>query len=145
MAGKPADQLQKRRKLNLDSLMRNNDLSYVKMYDVPRSSHILIKQRLTGKTKMIYYDNLLQVSLRNMSVIYNLDHMHADEEIKFMYSMDQFIDPDHFVNTGFTQSASWDHEEENEDISARTQFILTNEHKNLCFLKEQTIGKGSTK
>lgn len=52
--------------------MRKKDLKHVAFYPVPKSSHLLIKSYVSKTGGMEYYENLLQVTIRNFSIIYDL-------------------------------------------------------------------------
>jgi hypothetical protein len=84
---------------------------------------------------MSYYDNLLQLSIKNQAVIYNLDHSDANEEVEFIYNTDQFVDLDNFVDTGFTNAVSSDFEEGNAKY-VHNSIVLSNE-KNTLHLKRE--------
>jgi hypothetical protein len=92
----------------LGDWIKKGDHEHLHMHHVPRSSHWHIKSRIQGCKEMSYYENLLQISFRNQAVIYDLDHPDSCEEVEFIYNTDQFVDLDNYVNTGFTQSVSYD-------------------------------------
>ena len=43
------------------------------MYAVPKSSYQIIESRDRKSNKLKFYSNLLQVTVRNVAVMYNLD------------------------------------------------------------------------
>ena len=55
---------------------------------------------------MDLYENLLQVVVRNQSVIYNLDENDGGKpiEIDFINDFEQLMEPESFVNTGIVHS-----------------------------------------
>ena len=75
--GMPPKEFRIARQINLSSLMRNADGNCVEFFAVPTSSFSLISGRDAGTTKMTYFKNLIQVNVKNQSIIYNLDHATA--------------------------------------------------------------------
>ena len=71
--------------------------------------------------------------MRNQAVIYNLDHKDANDEVKFIYNTAQFIDPDHYVDTGLRLANSYDEEDEEGGRIVRKAMIFSNETKCLHF------------
>jgi len=119
----------------LNQWMKKPDLDHLHMYHVPRSSHWHVKSRIQGCKEMSYYENLLQISIRNQAVIYDLDHPDANEEVKFIYNTGQFVDLDNYVNIGFTQTVSYDGEED--DVkSVNSSIVSSNEKNSLHFKKD---------
>ena len=57
------------------------------------------------------------------------------EEVDVISSMDQFVDPEAFVNTGFQSTVSMD-DEDGISTFIRNKSIRTNEYNNLCFGQE---------
>ena len=56
--------------------MRKLDFDHLIFEPVPMSSHLYIKSNVTGthnNKKMKYYKNLLQVTVRNFGIIFDLD------------------------------------------------------------------------
>ena len=80
--------------------------------------------------------------VRNVCVIYDLDskdvwaeRSNEWEEIDVITSVEQFTDPEFFVNTGFTNFVSYDDEDEVSSFITSRQ-IRTNEHNTICFMQE---------
>ena len=121
--------------IKLNQWMGKKDLPHLHLYHVPRSSHWHVKSRIQGCKEMSYYENLLQISIRNQAVIYDLDHPDASEEVKFIYNTGQFVDLDNYVNTGFTQTVSYD-QEEDETKWVNSAIVFSNEKNGLHFKKE---------
>ena len=46
---------------------------YVLFYGIPKSSFKLIRSQSLNSTNLHYYENLLQISGRNVAIIINLD------------------------------------------------------------------------
>ena len=84
---------------------------------------------------MDYYDNLLQINLRNQAVIYNLDPDEGVEEVRFLYNTQQFVDCDNFVDTGFTNAVSSELDEGNAKY-VHNCIVLSNEKNTLHFKRE---------
>ena len=116
--------------------MRRPDLDHVRFFPVPRSSHHLIKTRLIGSQGMTYYENLVQILVKNTSIIYNLDHPDCSEEIASIHNMGQFKNPNDYVNTGFTNAVSYDMEAD-EKTYIVFEKVITNELNNLCFSMDE--------
>ena len=59
-------------------------------------------------------------------------------EVTYLENVDQFVDPDKFINTGFFTSVSSGGETEIDIRPIRKAEICTNEHSSLIFHREQT-------
>ena len=83
------------------------DIKYVNFFQVPPSYFQSIKLLRTGRD-MDLYENILQVVVRNQSVIFNLDENDRGKplEINFIDDFEQLMDPDTLVNTGIVHSTS---------------------------------------
>ena len=57
---------------------------------------------------MKFYNLLMQVVVRNQTIVYNLDDFLASKakEVNFMEDLDQVTDPEKNVNTGFIHMIS---------------------------------------
>lgn len=63
-------------------MMRKLDFDHLIFEPVPKSSHLYIKSNVTGPNndkKMEYYKNLLQVTVRNFGIIFDLDFKKAEK------------------------------------------------------------------
>ena len=67
------------RQINLNPLKSQYDPYFenVKFSAVPNSSYRLISKRMAGSTRMSYIQNALQVTVVNVSIMYNLDSKDA--------------------------------------------------------------------
>ena len=69
-------------------MMQNiGDIDHVLIYRVPKSSYQIIKSR-KGPLMMTFYDNLVQIVVRNQSIILNLDDEFKPKEINFLQDID---------------------------------------------------------
>ena len=84
---------------------------------------------------MQFYDNLLQVCIRNQSVIYNLDHPTSQEEVNFIFNTGQFTKMDQYVNSGFFNTVSYENEDD-WDKFVQQDSVFANEMNNLVYSKE---------
>ena len=84
------------------TLKESDETKYVNFIKIPKTSFMTIKSRNeTGK----YYENLLQVVVKNQTYIYDLDDASGNpSEIDFIHGMDQLTVPEDFVNSGATAS-----------------------------------------
>ena len=58
----------------INDMMRKRDLNHVIFEPLPKSSHLYIKSNVPDKDKkMLYYKNLLQVTIRNFCIVFDLD------------------------------------------------------------------------
>ena len=59
----------------INDMMRKRDLNHVVFEPLPKSSHLYIKSNVPDKDngKMLYYKNLLQVTIRNFCIVFDLD------------------------------------------------------------------------
>ena len=58
-----------------------------------------------------YYGNAMQITVRNQAIIYDLDsgvwnNANNELEVDYIENMEQFVDPDKFINTGFENGVS---------------------------------------
>lgn len=93
---------------------------------------------------MNYHSNLIQINVRNKSIIYCLDHPSAQEEVNFLSYTGQFVSPDTYVNTGFTNAVSFDNEDDFETFIHHT-ILVTNELNTLCFKEDQSLCENKVK
>ena len=92
---------------------------------------------------MEFYDNLLQVTVGVHGMIFDLDS-YPIKEVDSIENIDQLIDPDAFVNTGFIMSMSHKAVNDETNFIRRVQ-LFTNEQCNLLFEKKQNRYKDNTK
>ena len=60
--------------INLDDLMEKGDYNHLIFEPLPKSSHLYIKSNVPCKNKsMSYYENLLQITVKNFGIILNLE------------------------------------------------------------------------
>ena len=82
---------------------------------------------------MEFYDNLLQVTICNNGMVFDLDSTPI-KEVDSIEGIDQLMKPDTYVNTGFIMSISHNLPAGDEQALKRVQ-IITNEYCNLLFEK----------
>lgn len=92
---------------------------------------------------MQFYDNLLQVTIGANGMIFDLDSSPI-AEVDSIENIDQLINPDAFVNTGFIMSMSHKAVNDETNFTKRVQ-LFTNESCNLLFEKKQNRYKDNTK
>ena len=116
------------------TLNEEDEKKYVNFFKIPKTSFLTIKSRkqdYAGK----YYENLLQVVVRNQTFIYDLDDASGQPtEIHFVHDMEQMIDPDGFVNSGIIPSIV-------EKVKSQSEMtsILTNEQVTLYITEEEQV------
>ena len=64
---------EKQRKIDLNKMLKSEKVDHIKFYSVPKSSYRYIKSQELTSTKLNFYSSLLQVVMRDVAVIYNLD------------------------------------------------------------------------
>ena len=65
-----------------------DDIKHVLFKQIPPSSFKNIKSTGGGKAQMSYYTYLMQVVVRNQSLVYSLDKLQEFNEINFMEDLD---------------------------------------------------------
>ena len=92
-----------------------------------------------------YYNNALQITIRNQAIIYDLDEGSTDNqdiEVNYLENIEQLLDPEKFVNTGFVTATSTGVaqtlDDEDDQSPTLVKELCTNEHSSLLFLKEKT-------
>ena len=90
----PIDPNQKERCISFKSILTDpEDKKFMTFSRVPATSF----QTMKSETEV--YGNLLEVVVRNMTYLFDLDTEDL-KEVNFVESIDQLADPDKFVNTG---------------------------------------------
>ena len=64
-------------------------------------SNMTMQKSRTIKGKISFYKQLLQVSVGNFAVIYDIQDAKAPKEVSYLENMTQFMMKDGFVSTGF--------------------------------------------
>ena len=102
--------------------MKKEDNDHVMLWHIPHNSFINYKPRGNVKPRINRYNNLLQVTVRNQAIIYDLDYLNSKgkkyfelrnlktgiPEVNYLEHVDQFTNPNKFVNTGFFNAFSID-------------------------------------
>ena len=115
-------------------------LELIELTTVPLGNHTTIKSH-NSKT-MELYNNLVQYSVKNRAIIYDLDEL---REVGAIESLDKLIDPDLVVITGFNLTAAKSDTVDNEQVVHR-KVLVTNETCNLLFeLQLDSYQDGSVK
>ena len=103
------------------------------MTEVPKAYFSTIARR--SGFKIEFFNNLLQITIRNHGMLFNLDTQPI-EEVDSIEDIDQLQRTDAMLNTGFIMSASHNDYKYDEKYIRRIQ-IFTNEYVNLLFEKVQ--------
>ena len=128
--------------LSIDKMTRKVWIPHIQLTEVPKAYFTTIKAR-KAEGKMEFYDNLLQVTICNNGMVFDLDSTPI-KEVDSIEGIDQLMKPDTYVNTGFIMSISHNLPAGEERALKRVQ-IITNEYCNLLFEKQQTRFEGSAK
>ena len=59
--------------INVEQYLEDDTSEQVRFYCVPKSSFKLVKENVFKKRELVYYENLLQLVVSNVSIIYDLD------------------------------------------------------------------------
>ena len=94
----------------------------------------MIKARHIKEQKLEFYNNLLQITIGTHGIIYDLDS-EKPHEVNTIENIDQLMNPDQFINTGFIMSMSHIAFKGDVKYNHRVQFF-TNEYCNLFFEKD---------
>ena len=126
--------------------MDASDDDHIILSHIPENSIQNLKENGNFRANIDRYNHLLQVTVRDYAILYDLDYLHGrsssyDElrgqefgipEVSYLDEMDQFIDPRKFVNTGFNiETSSDDIDGENRILNRFS--ICANEHSTLYF------------
>ena len=103
------------RALPVEKMVAVEDLKHIQMTEVPKAYFTTVKQR-HGR-KMSYYDNLIQITILNNGIIFDLETLHEVDSIE---QVDKMQIPDRMINTGFIMSSSRSIVEEEYEFVRRT-------------------------
>ena len=110
-----------------------SDINHVIFQKVPNSSFLTIKSRPIDSDFKYYY-NLLQIVIRDNTVVYSIEDNGRLKEVESLQSMSALTDPDNFVQTGYSTSNSYDDAESGEIF---VDELAMNEHKNLMMSRQR--------
>ena len=104
------------------------------MFQVPKSFASTI-QEIYVDGKMTFFKQLLQVVIGNYAVIFDIENERDIREVKYLENTDSFLNPEHYVQTGFVLASSHTDQEDGSDFTLR-QSLVTNLHQNLVLYDE---------
>ena len=107
---------------------------HIQLTEVAKANFTTVKV-MKSNNRMEFYDNLLQVTIGNDGMIFDLDS-EPIMEVNSVENIDQLAKPDSFTNTGCIMSISTNALHEGEKVIERVQ-VFTNENANLLFEKRQ--------
>ena len=129
--------------------MENGDDDHVMISHIPYNSIQNLKERGNLKANIQRYNNLLQITVRDYAILYDLDYLHGKgllyedmreqgfgiPEVSYLDEIDLLTNPRKFVNTGFNIETSGDVIDSEIKITNRNS-ICTNEYSTLYFSKK---------
>ena len=120
--------------LSIDKMTRKVMVPHIQLTEVAKANFTTVKT-MKSNNRMEFYDNLLQVTIGNDGMIFDLDS-EPIMEVNSVENIDQLAKPDSFTNTGCIMSISTNALHEGEKVIERVQ-VFTNENANLLFEKRQ--------
>ena len=75
------------------------------MFEIPKSYKTTIAESFVDG-RIRFYKELLQVTIGNFGVIYDISDITNMVETQYIDTLDQFVCPGHYVHTGFNLATS---------------------------------------
>ena len=105
------------------------------MSQVPNSSPSQIQSLNKYGTPKSFQDKLIQITVGNYAVIYNIEDLNNVFEVRSLQSIDTFMSSDNYVDTGYQLSTSKDKYDQYGNLSQRIQnCVITNGKGDLFFI-----------
>ena len=86
--------------------MTQVEMNNLSLFEVPETSQNMIKKYNRYGQICEYHNDLVQIVVGNYAVIYNIENVKAMFQVKSLQTINQFLETDKFVDTGFKLSSS---------------------------------------
>ena len=96
--------------LSIKSLATKDMTKHIQFTEVPKAFFTTIKSR-DQMGMMQFHDNLLQITIGSHGIHFDLD-TNPIKEARTIENIDQFINPEEFVNTGFIMQVAFTDKDE---------------------------------